>query len=90
MRNEVISWINLQAQNCTNNFHLLTTNVACVTLWVNNGQMELLAAFVIGKFSSQMLPAHICVREEFSLDSNHFGNKNYRGILKDSCVYIFR
>jgi hypothetical protein len=71
-------------------FYLLTTNIACVTLLVNNCHMEILTAFLIGKFSSRMLPAHAYVREEFSLDSIHFLDKNYLGILEAGCVYIFR
>ena len=43
--------------------------------------MEFLTAFVICKFSSQLLPAHICVREEFCLDIIHVWYKNYLGIL---------
>jgi len=52
--------------------------------------MEFLTVFVICEFSSQLLPANVCVREEFYLDSIHVWYKNYLGILKAVCIYIFR
>jgi hypothetical protein len=87
LRNEVvIGWINLQAQNCTNNFHLSTTNV---TLWVNNGQMEFLTAFCDWKvFFSNAASSHICQGRVFFGQHPFWEQKLPWHFKRQLCIHI--